>query len=231
MIKIYYILETIVNQYFNERCRSIFVILTTYIISKLLIGSGTKTVISSMLMSLSSQEDRNPPIEEPIELPVQTGSIESNTEDAVNADTIHFTPGTKDKLHGFFDREISQIEKDSEMNTFFENLSHIKERVMGNIIEAMSNEKIRELVIEVARDGRYKMKIVPIDIWDFGGQKDYYMTHQLFITSRGIFVLMFNGSQNMHQHMSDLSFLPGHYGKPTIAGKFHLSLIFEVKGG
>ncbi|XP_076090552.1 uncharacterized protein LOC143062692 isoform X3 [Mytilus galloprovincialis] len=180
-------------------------------------GSGTKTVISSMLMSLSSQEDRNPPIEEPIELPVQTGSIESNTEEAVNADTIYFTPGTKDNLHGFFDREISQIEKDSEMNTFFENLSHIKERVMGNIIEAMSNEKIRELVIEVARDGRYKMKIVPIDIWDFGGQKDYYMTHQLFITSRGIFVLMFNGSQNMHQHMSDLSFLPGHYGKPTIA--------------
>ncbi|XP_052083242.1 uncharacterized protein LOC127720609 isoform X2 [Mytilus californianus] len=65
--------------------------------------------------------------------------------------------------------------------------------------------------------GQYKMKVVPIDLWDFGGQKVYYMTHQLFISSRGIFIIIFNGSKNINKEMSDLSYLPGQKGKKTTA--------------
>ncbi|CAC5384660.1 unnamed protein product [Mytilus coruscus] len=82
----------------------------------------------------------------------------------------------------------------------------------------MSYDKIHQLLVNAVKEGKYKQMIVPIDIWDFGGQKDYYMTHQLFITSRGIFILMFNGCIDLHKHMSELNFLPGHFGKPTIAG-------------
>ncbi|VDI73966.1 Hypothetical predicted protein [Mytilus galloprovincialis] len=88
---------------------------------------------------------------------------------------------------------------------------------MKEVANELSHDKLHEMVISSIREGRYKQNIIPIDIWDFGGQKDYYMTHQLFITSRGIFVLVFNGSLNLHKHMPDLSFLPGHFGKPTIA--------------
>ncbi|CAC5361280.1 unnamed protein product [Mytilus coruscus] len=98
-----------------------------------------------------------------------------------------------------------------------------KEKLIKEVANELSHNKLHEMVISSIREGKYKQSIVPIDIWDFGGQKDYYMTHQLFITSRGIFVLVFNGSLNLHKHMPDLSFLPGHLGKPTIAGEvmFH----------
>ncbi|XP_052098000.1 uncharacterized protein LOC127732856 [Mytilus californianus] len=86
-----------------------------------------------------------------------------------------------------------------------------------NITNSMSQRQIHRLIVKAVEEGKYKQKVVPIDIWDFGGQKDYYMTHQLFITSRGIFVLMFNGSIDLHKHMPDLNFLPGHFGKPTIS--------------
>ncbi|CAC5399856.1 unnamed protein product [Mytilus coruscus] len=89
---------------------------------------------------------------------------------------------------------------------------------MKEITTNKSPGKIHELIVKAVQEGKYKQKILPIDIWDLGGQKDYYMTHQLFITSRGIFVLMFNGSVGLHQHMPGLNFLPGHFGKPTVAG-------------
>ncbi|XP_076088739.1 uncharacterized protein LOC143059137 [Mytilus galloprovincialis] len=81
----------------------------------------------------------------------------------------------------------------------------------------LTNDEILNLVLSAVKDGEYKMKLVPIDLWDFGGQKIYYMTHQLFISSRGIFIIIFNGSKEIHKEMSDLSHLPGQSGKKTIA--------------
>jgi hypothetical protein len=49
----------------------------------------------------------------------------------------------------------------------------------------ISDDEIISLVLQECKKGDYKMIIVPIDIWDFGGQKIYYMTHQLFISSMG----------------------------------------------
>jgi hypothetical protein len=44
------------------------------------------------------------------------------------------------------------------------------------------------------RKGNYKVNIAPSDLVDFGGQKSFDMTHQLFIQHKGEFILMFNGS-------------------------------------
>ncbi|CAC5360870.1 unnamed protein product [Mytilus coruscus] len=63
-----------------------------------------------------------------------------------------------------------------------------KEKHIKEVATELSHEKIHKLVIRSILDGKYKQNIIPIDILNFGGQKDYYMTHQLFITSRGIFV-------------------------------------------
>jgi hypothetical protein len=49
------------------------------------------------------------------------------------------------------------------------------------------------------------MIIVPIDIWDFGGQKIYYMTHQLFISSMGTYVVVFNGSIHINVESENLT--------------------------
>ncbi|XP_052061249.1 uncharacterized protein LOC127701421 [Mytilus californianus] len=63
----------------------------------------------------------------------------------------------------------------------------------------ISDDDIIKLVRSECMKGNYEMTIVPIDLWDFGGQKIYHMTHQLFITSRGTFVLIFNGGERIHE--------------------------------
>lgn len=81
-----------------------------------------------------------------------------------------------------------------------------------------TNDEVIQLILTACKSGQYKMKLVPIDLWDFGGQKIYYMTHQLFISSRGIFIIIFNGSKDINKEISDMSYLPGQYGKRTTAG-------------
>lgn len=83
----------------------------------------------------------------------------------------------------------------------------------------ISDDEIISLVLQECKKCDYKMIIIPIDIWDFGGQKIYYMTHQLFISSMGTYVVVFNGSIDINVEVDNLTFLPGHKGKKTSAGK------------
>ena len=84
----------------------------------------------------------------------------------------------------------------------------------------ISDDEIISLVLQECKKGDYKMNIIPIDIWDFGGQKIYYMTHQLFISSMGTYVVVFNGSIDINVEVDNLTFLPDHEGKNTSAGKY-----------
>ncbi|XP_071148974.1 uncharacterized protein [Mytilus edulis] len=73
----------------------------------------------------------------------------------------------------------------------------------------ISEEEIIQLIRSECNKGNYEMVIVPIDLWDFGGQKIYHLTHQLFISSRGTFVLIFNGSKGINEEIPDYIDLPG----------------------
>lgn len=100
-----------------------------------------------------------------------------------------------------------------------------EEQLKKKISSELSHKKIHQLVVEAITDGKYKQTVIPIDIWDFGGQKDYHMTHQLFITSRGIFVLMFNGSIDLKKARRDLAFLSGHSAKhSSVAGEMNVAI-------
>jgi anti-sigma28 factor (negative regulator of flagellin synthesis) len=52
---------------------------------------------------------------------------------------------------------------------------------------------IHEDIKEELRKGNYKVNIAQSDLVDFGGQKSFDMTHQLFIQHKGEYILMFNG--------------------------------------
>ena len=52
---------------------------------------------------------------------------------------------------------------------------------------------IQEDIKQEIRNGKYKIEIAPSDLVDFGGQRSFDMTHQLFMRHKGTFVLMFNG--------------------------------------
>ncbi|CAC5356534.1 unnamed protein product [Mytilus coruscus] len=45
-------------------------------------------------------------------------------------------------------------------------------------------------------------EVIPIPVLDFAGQIVYHVTHQTFITSHGIYLIIFNGSQNLDDLLS-----------------------------
>ena len=55
------------------------------------------------------------------------------------------------------------------------------------------------------RKGNYKVNIAPSDLVDFGGQKSFDMTHQLFIQHKGEFILMFNGKFDLCDPLPEYS--------------------------
>ncbi|XP_076080074.1 uncharacterized protein LOC143050853 [Mytilus galloprovincialis] len=58
-------------------------------------------------------------------------------------------------------------------------------------------------ILEEVRNGKYRIEIAPSDLIDFGGQKSYDMTHQLFIQHSGSFVLMFDCRFGLHTKLDE----------------------------
>ncbi|VDI48261.1 Hypothetical predicted protein [Mytilus galloprovincialis] len=59
-------------------------------------------------------------------------------------------------------------------------------------VSIINHYTVREHILEEVRKGQYIIEIAPSDLVDFGGQRSYDMTHQLFI-QQGSFIIMFNG--------------------------------------
>jgi hypothetical protein len=68
-----------------------------------------------------------------------------------------------------------------------------KPQLHAQKISKQSYITIHEDIKEELKKGNYKVNIAPSDLVDFGGQKSFDMTHQLFIQRKGEFILMFNG--------------------------------------
>ncbi|CAC5387370.1 unnamed protein product [Mytilus coruscus] len=58
-------------------------------------------------------------------------------------------------------------------------------------------------ILKEVKSGQYKIKIAPSDLVDFGGQRSYDMTHQLFIQHGGTFVVMFDGSKDFQEPLTE----------------------------
>ncbi|VDI49601.1 Hypothetical predicted protein [Mytilus galloprovincialis] len=62
-------------------------------------------------------------------------------------------------------------------------------------IKKVESYAVHNEILEEIRNGKYRIDIAPSDLVDFGGQRSYDMTHQLFIQHSGSFVVMFDGSK------------------------------------
>ncbi|CAG2216767.1 unnamed protein product [Mytilus edulis] len=62
---------------------------------------------------------------------------------------------------------------------------------------------IQDDLLEKIKKGTYSMNIAPSDLVDFGGQKSFDMTHQLFIQHRGTFILMFDGRKGLYTELEE----------------------------
>ncbi|XP_063427756.1 uncharacterized protein LOC134711219 [Mytilus trossulus] len=63
--------------------------------------------------------------------------------------------------------------------------------------------QLQTSILDEVRDREYRIEIAPSDLVDFGGQKSYDMTHQLFIQHRGSFLLMFDGRFGLHKQLRE----------------------------
>lgn len=70
---------------------------------------------------------------------------------------------------------------------------HSKPQLQPQQMSKQSYITIHEDIKEELRKGNYKVNIAPSDLIDFGGQKSFDMTHQLFMQHKGEYILMFNG--------------------------------------
>ncbi|XP_052097573.1 uncharacterized protein LOC127732561 [Mytilus californianus] len=81
----------------------------------------------------------------------------------------------------------------------------------------MTKEEIRRKMEKVLKSGKYKMKVGRLIFWDFGGQYVYLTTHQTFMTFRALFLVVFDGSKDLHEQVPDVLCFPGHHMTPTAA--------------
>ncbi|CAG2187826.1 unnamed protein product [Mytilus edulis] len=61
----------------------------------------------------------------------------------------------------------------------------------------------------------HQKKIVPVIVWDFGGQDIFYSTHQTFLTYRAIYLIVLNGSRTLDDPCPLEQYLPGKSGHKT----------------
>ena len=65
-------------------------------------------------------------------------------------------------------------------------------------IKQKSQNYIIDAILEKIKNRTYKIDIAPSDLVDFGGQRSFDMTHQLFMRHKGTFVLMFKGNIDLN---------------------------------
>lgn len=62
---------------------------------------------------------------------------------------------------------------------------------------------IQQDILDKIKKGSYIMNVAPSDLVDFGGQKSFDMTHQLFIQHKGTFILMFDGRKGLNTDLDE----------------------------
>ncbi|XP_076080537.1 uncharacterized protein LOC143051531 [Mytilus galloprovincialis] len=97
------------------------------------------------------------------------------------------------------------------------NMPHTIKQMENKMRTRMTKEEIRKKMEKVLKSGKYKMKVGRLIFWDFGGQYVYLTTHQTFMTFRALFLVVFDGSKDLHEQVPDVMCFPGQHMTPTPA--------------
>ena len=93
---------------------------------------------------------------------------------------------------------------------------HVSTSKQEKIKSKMTRKEIKKQMENYLERGDYKMKVGRLIFWGFGGP--YYTTHQTFMTYRALFLVVFDGSKDLYDEVSDVLCFPGQHGTPTAAG-------------
>lgn len=135
--------------------------------------------------------------------------VDSQLETASNLPSEHTEPAEKAI------ENLSTNHTAAELTTFPENRKkqqdmlavEVKVKEQSNIplphVTRQTSNSIQSDVLQEIRDGTYMIRVAPSDLVDFGGQRSFDMTHQLFIQHKGTFVLMFDGRYGLHSPLKE----------------------------
>jgi hypothetical protein len=100
----------------------------------------------------------------------------------------------------------------------FKSFFRVKKKVNEIKISVTQEEFLRKSW-KVGKKKLHRRKIVPVIIWDFGGQNVFYSTHQTFLTYRAIYMLVLDGSRTLDERCPFEQYLPGKGGDKTQRGR------------
>ncbi|CAC5421177.1 unnamed protein product [Mytilus coruscus] len=121
------------------------------------------------------------------------------TEDA-KANELAYMETTKTSVKDRFTL-ASQLEKKHIIHSEGEFKQDVRDDIPD--VSKLNHYIVREDILEEVRKGRYIMEIAPSDLVDFGGQRSYDMTHQLFVQHRGSFIIMFDGRYDLKKPLKE----------------------------
>ena len=99
------------------------------------------------------------------------------------------------------ERTDTALVKGASMEDTYKGLSKAQPQVQK--MSKQSCITIHEDIKDELRKENYKVNIAPSDLVDFGGQKSFDMTHQLFIQHKGEYILMFDGRYDFCYHLPE----------------------------
>lgn len=84
----------------------------------------------------------------------------------------------------------------------------------------ITSGELKQNAIRKGKKGLIDSALAPVNMMDFGGQVAFYSTHQSFLTYRGIYILVLDGSKDFDDVIDTETCLPGRHGKPTSRGEY-----------
>lgn len=111
------------------------------------------------------------------------------------------------------DKIITPGETRPKMFTFWTSRRDVH---MGDQIEIKVDKKrLLRQTVKACKRMLHKVNKAPVFIWDFGGQDVFYATHQTFLTYRGIYIIVIDGSRDLDAVTLGLESIPGCHGRLT----------------
>lgn len=86
-------------------------------------------------------------------------------------------------------------------------------------VKPLRIDELQRQILRKGKDGLLDIALAPINMMDFGGQAAFYSTHQSFLTYRGIYILVVNGSKGFEEQIDTEPIIPGQNDPPTSKGK------------
>lgn len=103
-------------------------------------------------------------------------------------------------------------------------LQWLKQKLGIEKAEIRTIDDLQKEAVRRGKKGLLSRSVAPINMMDFGGQSAFYSTHQSFLTYRGIYILVLDGSRRFDDVIDTESFIPGRFDRPTSRGKCKLAV-------